>query len=57
MNKYRMVYQCSNGFQGEKIVYAANRMMAFEIFEDFEYIDVVSVDCFRVIDEYEEELV
>ena len=51
MNKYRIMYRCSNGFEGEEIVMAVNRTMAFEIFETFEYFkDVVAVDCFRIIE-------
>ena len=49
MNEYRIVYRCNNGFEGEEIVYAANRTMAFEMFEKFEiFKNVVAVDCFRV---------
>lgn len=51
MYKYKIVYQCSDGYVGEEIVYAVNRMMAFEVFEDFGYEDVVNADCFRVNDE------
>lgn len=55
MNNYRIAYRCKNGFEGEEIVNAANRTMAFEIFAKFEYFkDVVAVDCFRVIEESEE---
>ena len=57
MNKYRIVYKCNNGFQGEEIVCAANRTIAFEVFEKFEYFkDVVAVDCFRVIDDKDEDV-
>lgn len=55
MNKYRIEYVCSDGFEGEVEVYAVNRLMAFEVFEDFGYEDVVSAECFRVLDEDEEE--
>ena len=52
MNKYKIVYRCSNGFEGEEIVYAVNRTMAFEVFEKFEcFKDVVAVDCFRVLED------
>ena len=50
MNQYRMVFQCSNGYKDEVIVDAANRVMAFAIFEELGFEDVVSVDCFCVID-------
>lgn len=55
MNKYRLEYECSDGFYGEVEVYAVNRFMAFELFEEFGFEDVVNVECFRVIDEDEEE--
>ena len=51
MNKYRIVYRCNDGYEGEEIVYAVNRTMAFMVFEDFRYEDIVSVDCFRIIEE------
>lgn len=54
MNEYRIVYQCSDGYEGEEIVMAANRMMAFEVFVELGIKDVVSADCFRVIEEDEE---
>ena len=44
MNNYRIAYRCKNGFEGEEIVNAANRTMAFEIFAKFEYFkDVVAL--------------
>ena len=49
MNEYRIVYRCKNGYVGEEIVMAADRIMAFEVFEEFGIEDVVSVDCFRVL--------
>ena len=52
MNQYKIVYRCNNGFEGEEIVNAANRTMAFEMFAKVEYFkDVVAVDCFRIIEE------
>lgn len=54
MNEYKIIYTCSDGYEGEEIVMAVNRMMAFEIFEEFGIEDVIDVDCFRVIDEGEE---
>ena len=51
MNKYKIVYRCNNGFEGEEIVSAVNRTMAFEIFEKVEYFnDVVAVGCVLVIE-------
>ena len=50
MNKYRIVYRCNNGFEGEEYAYAVNRTMAFEMFEKYEqFKNVISVNCFRVI--------
>lgn len=54
MNKYKIIYQCSDGYEGEEIVMAVNRMMAFEVFKDFGYEDVINADCFRVLDDEEE---
>ena len=51
MNEYRMVYKCSDGYEGEEIVCAVNRMMAFEVFEDLGIENVVNVDCFRITKE------
>ena len=55
MNEYKIVYQCSDGYEGEEIVCAVNRMMAFEMFEELGIEDVVNADCFRVVDENTEE--
>ena len=51
MNYYRIVYRCSDGYEGEEIIMAANRIMAFEVFKDFGYEDVVSADCYRIPDD------
>ena len=50
MNEYRIEYECSDGYVGEEIVCAVNRIMALEIFEEFGYDDVVKVECYRVSD-------
>lgn len=50
MNEYRIVYQCSNGYEGEEIVCAVNRIMAFEVFKELDIKDIVNADCFLVID-------
>ena len=50
MNEYKVVYQCSDGYEGEEIVMAANRMMAFEVFEGLGIEDVINADVYRVID-------
>lgn len=50
MNEYKIVYKCANGYEGEEIVMAVNRMMAFEVFADLGIEDVVEADCFRVLE-------
>jgi hypothetical protein len=55
MNKYKIIYKCSDGYEGVEYLYAVNRMMAFEAFKAFGYENVVNVDVFRVIGEDEEE--
>ena len=39
MNKYKIVYTCSDGCEGEEIVMAANRVMAFEVFKELGIIE------------------
>ena len=51
MNTYKLIYTCKDGFVGEEIVYAANRMMAFSIFEDFNHQDIINVECVRIVNE------
>lgn len=51
MNEYKIIYKCANGFEGEEIVMAVNRMMAFEVFEELGIEDVVDADCFRVMED------
>ena len=55
MNEYRIVYQCSDGYVDEEIVMAANRTMAFMVFEDLGIEDVVNAECFLVLEDEEEE--
>ncbi len=55
MNKYKIIYKCSDGYEGVEYLYAVNRTMAFEAFKAFGYENVVDVDCFRVIDEDKED--
>jgi hypothetical protein len=55
MYKYKIVYKCSDGYEGIEYIYAVNRMMAFEAFKAFGYENVVNVDCFRVLDEDKED--
>lgn len=54
MNKYKIIYKCSDGYEDEEIVMAVNRMMAFEVFADLGIENVVSADCFRVLDDEED---
>ena len=56
MNKYKVVYQCSNGFEGKEFVYAINRVMAFEVFKELGIEDVINADCFLVEEDEETEL-
>lgn len=51
MNKYKIIYRCSDGFEGEETVYAVNRLMAYMVFEDLGHENVVAADCIRVLDE------
>ena len=56
MNYYKVVYRCSDGYTGEDIVCAANRLMAFEVFKELGYEDVIDVDCYLIADwGYEED--
>ena len=48
MYEYKIVYRCGNGYVGETIVMAVNRIMAFEVFGELGIEDIVSADCFRV---------
>lgn len=51
MKKWRIVYRCDNGFEGEEFVYAVNRMMAWDMFEEFGLENVVAAECLLVEDE------
>lgn len=51
MNYYKIVYRCRDGYEGEEIVMAVNRLMAFEVFKDLGYEDVIDADCFRIPDD------
>ena len=50
MNEYRVVYKCSDGYKDEVIICAANRIMALEIFKEFEFEGVVAADAFLIIE-------
>ena len=51
MNKYKLIYTYKDGSVRKEIIYAVNRMMAFSIFEDFNYQDIINVECIRIVDE------
>lgn len=53
MNQYRIAYQTSDGYEDEVIISAANRIAAFEVFNELGYENVVNADCYRVLDEEE----
>lgn len=53
MKKYRIEFKCSNGFEGEEYVYAANRVMAYEVFADLGYENVTWAEAHLVIEEEE----
>lgn len=55
MYKYKIIYTCSDGYEGEEIVMAVNRMMAFEVFADLGIEDVVDADCFHILEDDDEE--
>lgn len=58
MYEYKIIYQCSDGYKGEEIVMAVNRVMAFEVFADLGIENVVNADCFRVPDkEFENKVI
>lgn len=54
MYKYKLIFTCADGFEGEEIVMAVNRIMAMEVFETFGYEDVVSLECYYIEDEEDE---
>lgn len=54
MNKYKVIFQYSDGTERIEYVYAVNRIAAFMVFEDLGYENVVNADVFRVLDEEEE---
>lgn len=55
MHKYKIVYKCSDGYEGVEYLYAANRLMAFEAFKAFGYEDVIDADCFHMLGDDERE--
>lgn len=56
LNKWSAKYETIDGFQGEVIVTAFNKMMAYDAFEDIAKdfdCDVAYLDIIRVSDDYE----
>ena len=47
MDEYIVQYICGDGFRGEETIIAANSIMAIEIFKEFNYPDVISINCYR----------
>ena len=57
MDIWAIVYITESGYEGEVEVSAANKFMAWDIFEDMaKYFDekVISVDCFLVKENWDE---
>ena len=48
MNEYRVAFMCDDGFEGEEVILAANRIMALEIFESFGIPGVTSAEAYLV---------
>ena len=55
MNKYLIEFTTIDGFEGCTYIYAANRIAALMEFEEFGYDDIVNLECFRVLEDEEEE--
>lgn len=54
MGEWKITYTTESGFEGEEIICAVNKMMAWEMFEEIAagYEEkVISADCVRVIEE------
>lgn len=51
MKKWRIVYLCDNGFEGEEFIDAVNRMTAWDIFQKFGIEGIVAIDCLLVEDD------
>lgn len=48
MKRYRIIYHTSDGEQGEEILYAPNKIAAYEEFAELGYEDVVYADCYLI---------
>ena len=55
MYEYEIIYTCGDGCVGRETVMAANRTMAFMMFEELGIENVVSANCYRVLEEEEED--
>ena len=53
MKKWRIIFKCKDGFIGEEFVYAVNRMMAWDLFEELGYDtnELIIISCLLVEDE------
>ena len=47
MDEYIVQYICSDGTEGEEAIFATNSIMAIEIFKEFNYPNVISINCHR----------
>lgn len=50
MNEYKVVFKLDNGFIGNEIVYAVNKVAAYETFEQLGYKNIVAIECYRVLE-------
>ena len=48
MKRYRVIYRTSDGEQYEEVIYAPNKVAAYEEFEALGYDDVISADCYLI---------
>ena len=51
MGFYRVVYRCNDGYEDEVVVYATSKYMAFVVFENCGYDNVVNTNIFKIIEE------
>lgn len=55
MNTYKIIYQLSNGYEGEEFIDATNGQMALKLFEELEYFKDVAVIKYILLIEDDEE--
>lgn len=54
MGRWKIIFTCEDGFEGEEIVAAVNKFMAWDTFSEIakEYASpVVAADCIRIKEE------